>query len=363
MQRAIVVILAVLVVALAIQLSAAAQQPQLHSSFTSNLPDAPGPQNTAPPASGAAQATATISGTIVDTNGDVIQGARIALRRRSGSNAEIIQSGGDGQFVFNSLPPGPYKLTVTAPGMAPYASSEFELNPGEVRILPQIALAVQAAATSVTVSANTDQLSVEQEQIAVQQRILGVIPNFYMSFDWNAPPMKAKQKFQLSLRSTFDPTAFVVIGAIAGAEQYKNVYPAFGSGWEGYGKRYGATFANHISDQFFSRAIYPSIFHQDPRYFYKGKGSVSSRAAYAVSAAFIARGDDGRWHPNYSSMLGKLTSSALSNLYYPASERGAGLVFSNTFIELGGDAAENLIKEFILKRLTSHVPKGADGEP
>jgi len=190
-----------------------------------------------------------------------------------------------------------------------------------------------------------------------------VLPNFYMTFDWTAPPMQAKDKFRLSLRSTFDPTAFLVVAGVAGAEQYKDVYPGFGGGWEGYGKRYGATFANHVSDQFFARAVYPSIFHQDPRYFYKGKGSISSRAFYAMSNAVITRGDDGHWQPNYSSIMGKLTSGALSNLYYPASERGAGLVFFNTFTEIGSDAVENLIKEFIVKGITSHVPKGANGEP
>jgi hypothetical protein len=331
------------------------------------MPDAPQPQTSASPAdaqqspSGTA-GTGTISGTIVDTNGNVIQDARVAIRRRSGSEAEIQQSGSDGQFTFNGLPPGPYKLTVTAKGMSTYASPELELAPGQVRILPQIALSVTSE-TSITVSGDKEQLSVEQEQIAVQQRVLGVIPNFYMTFDWDAPPMMAKQKFQLSMRSIFDPTAFAVIAGVAGAEQYKNVFPGFGTGWEGYGKRYGATFANHITDQFFGRAVYPAIFHQDPRYFYKGKGSIPSRALYAASAALITRGDDGRLHPNYSSVLGKFTSGAISNLYYPASERGAGLVFFNGFIELGGSAAENLIKEFLLKNMTSHVPKGANGEP
>jgi hypothetical protein len=339
-----------------------AQTPQTPTS--SSIPDAPEPQTTAAPQPDAPQqaGTAVLSGTIVDTNGGVIQGARVALRRPSGANVEIMQSGGDGQFTFSGLLPGPYKLTVTVKGMSNYASPEIQLQPGDVRILSQIVLSVTAE-TSVTVTGDQETLSEEQVQIAVQQRVLGVLPNFYMTFDWNAPPMMAKQKFKLSLRSTFDPTAFAVIAGVAGAEQYKNVFPAFGGGWEGYGKRYGATFANHVTDQFFGRAVYPAIFHQDPRYFYRGKGSIRSRAFYAMSAAVVARGDDGRWQPNYSSVLGKLTSGALSNLYYPASERGAGLVFFNTFTELGSDAVENLIKEFILKDLTSHIPKGANGEP
>jgi hypothetical protein len=153
------------------------------------------------------------------------------------------------------------------------------------------------------------------------------------------------------------------MAAVAGLEQYQNVYPAFGGGWEGYAKRYGATFANHVTDQTFSRAIYPSIFHQDPRYFYKGKGSIRSRALYAVSNVVIARGDDGHRMPNYSGILGTFTSGAISNLYYPESEEGAHLVFFNGLTELGFEAADNLIKEFVLKSITSHIPGGATGAP
>jgi hypothetical protein len=308
-------------------------------------------------------ATASVSGTVMDSNGGTIQGARVAIRRRSGAEAHIIQSGADGQFEFTGLPPGPYELTVTARGMTSYVSPEIQLQPGGVRILPQITLNVEAAATSVTVNGDNAQLSVEQVQIAVQQRVMGIIPNFYTTYDWNAPPMLAKQKFALSMHSMFDPTAFAVMAGIAGAEQYKDVYPAFGGGLQGYGKRFGATFANHVSGQFFGRAVYPAIFHQDPRYFYKGKGSFTSRAMYAISATVIARGDNGRWGPNYSNVLGDFTSAGLSNFYYPQSERGAGLVFFNGLTLLGGGAAENLIKEFILKGITSHIPKGANGQP
>jgi protocatechuate 3,4-dioxygenase beta subunit len=361
----------VLLSALNAHVYAQASQPAGAAVQSDSIPDAPQlqadgaqqpPASAQQPAAAEPTGTGTISGTILDTNGNVVQGARVALRRHSGANAEIMPTGSGGQFTFNGLPPGPYKLTVTGNAMSTYASPEIELKAGEVKILPSITLSVTTE-SSVTVTADTEQIAEEQVQIAIQQRVLGVIPNFYMTFDWNAPPMMAKQKFKLSLRATFDPTAFAIMAGVAGAEQYKDVFPGFGGGLEGYGKRYGATFANHVTDQFFGRAIYPSIFHQDPRYFYKGKGSITSRALYAMSATVIARGDDGRWKPNYSNVLGKFTSGAISNLYYPASERGAGLVFFNGLTELGSDAVDNLIKEFLLKNVTSHVPKGANGEP
>jgi len=355
---------AALLATLNAQLDAQAGTPAAHSVLPDSIPDAPEPQTNAVQQDSSSQqqaGTALISGTVLDTNGDVIQGAHVVLRRDTGPESHALQTGADGQFTFTGLPGGQYKLTVSGQGMSTYASPEIGLESGAVRILPKIVMSVEAVKASVTVTADKEELSQEQVQIAVQQRVLGVLPNFYTSFDWNAPPMMAKQKFKLSVHSMFDPAAFAIMAGVAGLEQYKNVYPGFGGGWEGYGKRYGATFANHVSDQFFARAAYPSIFHQDPRYFYKGRGSFSSRAWYAVSNVVIARGDDGRWKPNYSSVLGKLTSGALSNAYYPESERGAHLVFFNTLTELGADAAENLIKEFVLKNITSHVPQVANG--
>jgi len=184
-----------------------------------------------------------------------------------------------------------------------------------------------------------------------------VIPNFYSSYDWNAPPMQAKQKFQLSARSLIDPVSFLTVAGIAGAEQNRNIFPAYGSGIEGYGKRYGAALANHVTGNLFAKAVYPSMFRQDPRYFYKGTGSGASRAFYAVSCAFLTRSDSGRRVPNYSHILGGFTAAAISNLYYPESDRGASLVLFNGLADIGTDAAANLVREFVLKGITSHVTK------
>jgi len=334
-----------------------------------DLPDSPQPaQNPISPLtdspSGSSQAsTATITGTILDTNRDLLQGARVTVTAQSGSVIRSAQSGNNGQFAFSGLPPDVYKLTVTASGMSTFTSADIALQPGEARILPAVTLAVSGGSTTVTVNGNKERLAEQQLHIALQQRIGGVIPNFYSTYDWNAPPMLAKQKFQLSLRSIFDPVSFLTVAGLAGAEQYKNVFPAYGSGIEGYGKRYGAAFANHVSTSLLSRAVYPAIFHQDPRYFYKGKGSIGSRALYAVSAAVITRGDDGQWKPNYSHLLGSFSAAAISNLYYPASDRGASLVLFNGLASTGADAVANLIREFVLKQITSHVPKTANGEP
>jgi hypothetical protein len=329
------------------------------------LPDTPQPAQAATQSgtTGSQQGTGSVSGTVLDKNRDVLQGARVTLTGPSTFANRSVESGNDGQFAFTELTPDVYKLTVSAPGMTTFTSPQIPLHAGEFHILPPVILSLAAVATSITVTGNQEQLSEEQVHIAVQQRIGGVIPNFYSSYDWNAPPMLAKQKFQLSVRSIIDPVAFLSVAGVAGVEQYLNVFPAYGGGIEGYGKRYGAALANHVSGTLLGRAVYPSIFHQDPRYFYKGKGSIGSRAFYAASAAVIARGDDGRRMPNYSRVLGHFSAAAISNFYYPSSDRGGSLVLFNGLAGIGAEAAGNLIREFVLKRFTSHVPKQANGQP
>jgi hypothetical protein len=237
------------------------------------------------------------------------------------------------------------------------------LKAGEFRIAPAITLAVSGGVSSITVSGNKEELAEQQVRIAEQQRIGGVIPNFYSAYDWNAPPMLAKQKLKLSFRSVIDPVSFLTVAGVAGAEQYQGLFPGYGSGIEGYGKRYGAALANHFAGEMLSRAVFPSIFHQDPRYFYKGKGSITSRALYAMTRAVVTRTDDGRLQPNYSEVLGDFSAGAVSNLYYPQSDRGVSLVFLNGATGVGANAFSNLIREFLLKGFTSHVPTDANGQP
>jgi len=343
--------------------SALAQQSFSEPACHSALPDAPQPAQTTesnkPPPTGAG----SIAGTVLDANRDALPGALVTLAGSSGSATASAESGTSGEFTFTGLPPDVYRLTVTAPGMLPFSSLQISLQAGETRLVPPITLSVFGGTTNVTVNGSPEQLSRQQAQIALQQRIVGVIPNFYSTYDWNAPPLLARQKFRLGIHSIIDPVSLFGVAVTAGAEQYQNVFPAYGSGVEGYGKRYGAALANHVSATLLGRAVYPLLFHQDPRYFYKGKGSIRSRALYAISSAFVARGDDGRRQPNYSRLLGNFSAAAISNLYYPASDRGASLVVLNGLATTGGDIVANLTREFLLKHFTSHVPKSANGEP
>jgi hypothetical protein len=362
--RAAAAILFVLLIGCA-ALHAVAQQGEGTSAASAVLPDAPGEtggtveaiddQSGQPGSKG----NCAVSGTVLDTNGDVVQGAQVVLTNRAGVRVSETQSGSNGQFAFSALPAGSYKVTVSGNGMSTFVSPQITVYPGEIRIMSPVVLAVATATSSVTVTANSEelqeQLSQQQVQIAVQQRVWGVFPNFYSSYDWHAPPMKPKQKFQLAFRSMIDPMAFAGAAGIAGFEQYYNIFPGYGGGAPGYLKRFGAAYTNDFSSRMLSSGLFASLFHQDPRYFYKGTGSIQSRTMYAISSAFIARDDDGRWRPNYSHVLGVFAAAALSNLYYPKENRGLTLTLVNGAVETAGNSGTNIVREFILKGITSHA--------
>ena len=201
-----------------------------------------------------------------------------------------------------------------------------------------------------------DLIAAEQIRAEEKQRLMGVIPNFYTSYIYDAAPLTWKQKFSLATRGTFDPVAVIGVGFAAGIEQANNSFPGYGQGAAGYSKRYAAKFVDGRSSDFLTHAVFPSLFHQDPRYYYQGSGTVKSRLAHAVSSAFVTRSDSGRTVPNYSYLLGNMCAGALSNLYYPQANRGAHLVFTNTALGLAGRLGTNLLREFLSKRVTTNVP-------
>jgi len=203
-------------------------------------------------------------------------------------------------------------------------------------------------------------VEVAEDEIKVQekQRVLGVVPNFYVTYIPDAAPLTSKQKFELAWKTTIDPMTFILTGAIAGVQQADNNFSGYGQGAQGYGKRYGAVYADTVTSTFIGGALLPSLFKQDPRYFYKGTGTVRSRALYAIANAVICKGDNKKWQPNYSGILGSLAAGGISNLYYPDSDKtGAALTFENTLIGIGTTAAANLLQEFVIKKLTPNAPK------
>lgn len=160
----------------------------------------------------------------------------------------------------------------------------------------------------------------------------------------------------MAAHDTFDWTMFVGVTMEAGIGQATKAHKGYGQGAAGYGKRWGAAFADQVSGDLLSHYVFSSLFHQDPRYLYQGTGTKKSRFYHAVSSAFLARSDSGKVMPNYAFFLGALASGGISNAYYPAKDRGAGLVFSNAAIGIAFRAGEALMQEFLGKRFTKNVP-------
>jgi hypothetical protein len=209
----------------------------------------------------------------------------------------------------------------------------------------------------VQVTASQEEVAQAQIQDEEKQRVLGIIPNFYVSYESNPAPLNSKQKFELAWKTLADPITVAFTGVIAGVQQSQNDFSGFGSGPQGYAKRYAASYGTTLTATLLGNAILPSILKQDPRYFYKGTGSIRSRTLYALAMSVICKGDNGKWQFNYSGILGSTAASGISNFYYPAADRnGAALTFENLGLSIGGSAISNLFQEFLIPKLTPHKP-------
>jgi hypothetical protein len=318
-----------------------------------------------------------INGAVVDPSGAVVSGARVDLSQNATEHdgagrdgmaedrprPREVLSDSDGQFSFANVAPGPFQLTVTSPGFEMKTSAGVLLA-GEIHTVPQIALSVAEKFTDVQVSLTPTQVAEAQIKDEEKQRVLGVIPNFYVTYDPHPLPLDPRQKFELAWKTTIDPVNLAIVGAIAGVEQAMNDFSGYGQGSQGYAKRYGAAFADGAIGTFIGSAILPSLLKQDPRYFYKGTGTKRSRILYAIANAVICKGDNGRWQANYSSILGNLGAGGISNLYYPSQSRhGLGLTFANAAIGTGANAGTNLVEEFLMRRFTPKLPKHEPATP
>ncbi len=321
------------------------------------LPDAPLPQEDLQKGAGPAipaEGLANLSGFVLDTRGAAITGAQVHLMTNNGLQQGTVLSGDNGAFTFGRLPPGSYLITVEAKGFSPFTSSEILVVAQRDVSLPPISLTVGAAITDVTVRP-TEVIAAEQIKEEEHQRVLGILPNFYTSYTYDAVSLTTKQKYSLAAHEELDWTTFVGAGIASGVQQANNSYAGYGQGAAGYGKRYAAAFGDGLFINFFSHAVYPSIFHQDPRYFYQGSGTIKSRTLHAASFAIFTRGDHGQRVPSYSYIFAIMTTGALANLYYPHADRGAHLVFTTAALGIVGRAGGTILREFLLKPLTTNV--------
>lgn len=301
---------------------------------------------------GTSSDTAIVTGTVTDVNGDTLGGATVALQDSDHKEFRTLLSEDNGAFQFRQLPAGTYSVAVTAQGFANWSSTDFTLTSGQYFILTGSQLRIATATTSVNVSDSSVEIATEQVQVEETQRAFGIIPNFYVVYEPSPAPLTTKLKFHLAMKTSRDVITILGVAALAGMNQAGDT-PDYRQGWKGYGERMGAVAANGLSNIMIGGAILPSLLHQDPRYYYQGTGTAKSRTLHALSSPFVCRGDNGKLQPNYSSLGGDLGSAGLSNLYYPASNRGAGLVFSNFFLTTGERMLSSVMQEFVISRITT----------
>jgi hypothetical protein len=342
---------------------AQSQQAPASPATQNALPASPGTTRSVPEGSSGQAVAGSISGNVTDQSGSAIIGAHVVVSCESQPFIQEAVSGDNGEFSFSNVPPGPFQLTVTAKAFNG-ESVPGTLHPGEAYTVPRIVLDVAAFVTNVKVTPPRAEMAKYQLQEQEKQRVLGFIPNFYVTYFADTVPLKSGQKFNLAFKTMRDPVTFAGMGFVAGVEQGLDSYSGYGQGMQGYAKRFGAAYADVATSTFIGSAVLPSLLKQDPRYFYRGKGSVPFRIVYAIGNSVICKGDNGHWQPNYSKVLGDLASGGISNLYYPTMDRGGlKLAYENAIFAAAITATANLLNEFLIPKLPTHFLSLRAGKP
>jgi hypothetical protein len=178
-------------------------------------------------------------------------------------------------------------------------------------------------------------------------RLFGALPDFLTVENAdNVAPLTTKQKFDVTIRSTFDLGSYVFFGGLAGISQAENADPSYGQGAKGYAKRYGLALADGTLENFMTTAILPSMLRQDPRYYRLGDGGLWHRTGYSVSRIFVTRSDAGHVQFNFSEILGSALAAGLYNTYHPASDRTFTNTLASWWMQVGYDTAFIIVREF-----------------
>lgn len=313
----------------------------------------------APPASAQLQTAGIIRGIVRDPSGAVIPKALVTLEASAPTEQRTALTDQTGQFLFSAVPAGTYELTVMASGFITSTAQNVAPAPSENPPPISVVLQVAAASTQVTVTPPAHERAAAQVKAEVKQRVVGVFPNYFVTYTPDAAPLSAAQKFQLGWKTFFDPVPILFSGMVAGIQQARNSYAGYGQGLEGYSKRFGANYADRVDGILIGHVVMQSVLHQDPRYFYKGDGSIGSRVLYAIGTAFIAKGDNGHWQPAYANALGGIASYEISTLYRPGTSRPGLRLWHTVLLNFAGSAGHNLFEQFVLPKLTTHVPNNA----
>ena len=304
-------------------------------------------------------APGAIHGTVKDSSGSVVVGAIVKLEPAASTGPRTTITDEAGSFHFSAVEPGSYKITIAADGFTPWTSANVAVTVDGNPPLLSAVLQVAPTSTKLDVGLSQHELAVEQVKAEEKQRLIGVFPNYFVTYEPNAAPLTAAQKFQLGWKTFFDPVPVLFSAIGAGIQQARNSYAGYGQGMEGYAKRFGANYADRVDGVLVGNVLMQSIFHQDPRYFYTGTGSVRSRFLYAIATAFVCKGDNGHWQPAYSEVLGGMASYELSTLYRPGTSRPWLRLSHTVLLDFAGSASGNLLEEFLFRWVTTHVPKTA----
>lgn len=297
-------------------------------------------------------AAGQVSGVVEDAQGALIPGATVTLEE-NGASREMV-SGSDGRFCFAGVPAGVFTVVAKEAGMKNGVEGGTLVGEEQVELEPML---LRAGAEMEVNAVTQEEMATIQVKAEERQRIGGILPNYFVSYEADPMPLTKRLKFELGWRSVVDPADIAFVGVAAGIEQADGSLSGYKQGASGYAKRFGAGMADMTVGTMLSGSILPVVFRQDPRYFYKGSGSVTARTWYALKTAVIAKGDNGKWQPAYANVLGSFGSGAVSNLYYPANDRGAMLTMENGLIAIGFDGFSNVMQEFVLRKMT---PKRRD---
>ncbi len=247
----------------------------------------------------------------------------------------------------------------------PQASPQQQTSPSSPTAAPAAPHSdsqTSAAPATGTAAPDESERQKAQEQLDKQlhQRVFGVMATFNTTNNRDALPLSSGQKYQLFFKSASDPWPFVLTAVGAGIDQAENSFPEYGQGVEGYAKRWGAGYTDYFTGNLLGNAVLASLLKEDPRYFQKGTGSFTSRALWAAGSTVWCKRDNSTWGPNYANVMGNLMGAAVSNLYYPASERTVGDTIERGFTVTAQAIIGSEVIEFWPDMVRHHRRKQAE---
>ena len=299
-------------------------------------------------------ASAVIQGTVFDEGGGTVAKAALTLTNIDAAETHTTESDSEGNYSFSALPAGAFTLLISAQGFSSFTNQRITLASNQTLQLPDIILHVAAVSSNSEVTASKEEVAEAQLKSEVQQRLLGFLPNYYVVYFKDPAPLDGAQKMRLAFRLAVDPITFGLAAVQAANETNSKDYVAYGTGAEGFAKRYAAAYADGFIGTMIGSGLLHVALRQDPRYYYKGTGTVRARVLYALSWSFRCKGDNGKWQIAYSSVLGDIASSSIAGLYHPEGI-SASQTAKYSMLNLASQAVDALFQEFLFKHVTTHT--------